>query len=340
MDEIQTKGWLPIDIDFDVEPAVVNDAQVRWMEIGATPLGEPFFGQTVDKLRAAIPPPMEIDTRLDAMIRISSRLTAVRPHGFIFHVSHCGSTLVANVLKSARDTVVAAEAPAFGRLARLYPEPPSRYLKDRWECSRRMLFESLFALFAHYRTGAAERLVIKFQSLNLLCMKWVRTLWPLVPCVVLVRDPVEVLASSLSEQGWLAWKSDPAAARVSFGIPDLPDSPQKISDAEFCARVLGQHLEAALDAVDARCKVIDYEDLNPKRVRDIAAFFGLELPEDNKQDNKGQSPFLVYSKDPAKVAPFQDDRLRKQRLVSSEARAAAYRWAMPAYSELRGKGFW
>ena len=246
--------------------------------------------------------------------------------------------LLANALKSAPDTVVAAEAPPFGRLTRLYPEPPSRYLKDRWEGTRRTLFRSLFTLFLHYRTGDTERLIVKFQSLNLRnCVKWVRTVWPSVPCVVLVRDPVEVLASALSEQGWLAWRTDPAAARVSFGIKDLPDSLVEMSDAEFCARVLGQHLNAALASVDGNCKVIDYEDLNPKRIRNIAEFFGLELPADKKDQ---QRIFSVYSKDPTNAVPFKDDRLRKQRLASSEARTAAYRWAMPAYSELRGKGFW
>lgn len=337
MREMQTKGWLPIDIEFDAVPSVVTDAQVRWIEVGDAPLAEPFFGQTVDALRAAIPPPMEVDTRLDAMLRLSSRLPPVRPNGLIFHVSHCGSTLVANVLKSARETVVAAEAPPFGRLARLYPEAPHPYLSDRWERSRRSLFEALSTLFAHYRTGEAERLVIKFQSVNLLCMKQVRALWPQVPCIVLVRDPVEVMVSAVAEQGWLAWKPDPAAARVSFGMPHLPDSPQEISDAEFCARVLEQHLKAAAAAVDANCKVIDYEDLNPKRLRDIAEFFGLELPPDKKSH---ETVLSVYSKDSAKALPFKDDRVRKQRLASAEVRAAANRWGMPAYSELRSLVLW
>ena len=337
MRDIQTKGWLPIDIDFDAAPSVVTDAQVRWIETGDTPLAEPFFGQTVETLRAAVPPPMELDTRLDRMLQIASRVPTIRPNGLIFHVSHCGSTLVANILKSARDTVVAAEAPPFGRLARLYPEPPHPYLKDRWECSRRALLEALSTLFVHYRTGQPERLVIKFQSLNLLSMRQVRAIWPQTPCVVLVRDPVEVLVSAVAEQGWLAWKPDPAAARVSFAMPDLPDSLHEISDAEFCARVLGQHLKAALESVDTNCKVIDYEDLNPKRLRDIAEFFGLELPPDKKRH---ETVLSVYSKDSTKVVPFKDDRLRKQMLASTEVRSAAYRWAMPAYSELRGLGFW
>ena len=336
MGQIETRGWLPIDIEFDAEPAVVTEAQVRWIEFGEAPLAEPFFTQTVDKLRGVIPPPMEVDTRVDAMLRLSSRLPLVHPIGFVFHVSHCGSTLLANALKSAHNVVVAAEAVPFARLTRLYPEPVSQYLKTRWEGTRRTLAESLFTLFAHYRTGEAERLVVKFPSVSLLSMQWVRMCWPQVPCVVLVRDPVEVLASSLSERGWLAWKTDAEMARIYFGMRDLPDSLADVSDAEFCAKVLRQLLKAALASVDSHCKVIDYEDLNPKRIRDVAEFFGVELAAPNDLN----SIFSTYSKDPARAMPFADDRLRKQRQASSEAREAAYRWAMPAYSELRGKGLW
>jgi hypothetical protein len=241
---------------------------------------------------------------------------------------------LANALKGATSTLVAAEAGAFVRLARWYPEASSPYLRARWEATRRRLFEAAFRLFAHYRTGQSERLVIKFSSLNLFGMQFVRRCWPEIPCVVLVREPAEVLVSTLNERGWLAYK-DAEHARDLYGWTDPPQPPEEMPNEEFCARLLGRHLEAALASLDDRCRVIDYEELNPKRIRSIAAFFGLELPEalDLRHDL-----FRVYSKDPSRALPFLDDRPLKRRLASAGVGAAAERWARPAYLELRARG--
>jgi len=337
MGEILTKGWLPIDFNFDPEPAVITAGLVRWMEFGSAPLAEPFFIQTVAKLREASPPPMEVETRLDNLLRMSERLPPVRPAGFIFHVSHCGSTLVANALKSARGALVVSEAAPIVQLARLYTETGGLYLRTRWDHTRRTLLDSLFRLFAHYRTGEPERLVIKFASFNTLCMKLVRTYWPATPCVVIVRDPVEVLVSSVGEAGWMTLKAEPDRAREFFGLTDLPCPLEEMPGEEYCARVLKQHLASALESVDENCKVIDYEDLNPKRIRDIAEFFGMELPPDRQNLER---VFGVYSKDAAHMLPYQDDRARKRRMASPAISSAARQWALPAYAELRGKGFW
>jgi hypothetical protein len=336
MTDHPARGWLPIDFDFDPQPAVVPGGSVRWREFGETPLAEPFFRQTLERMEQPVRP-VEIDTSIESMLRMSDRLPEVLPSGFIFHISHCGSTLVANALKGASSTVVAAEATPFVRLARWYPEAPSAYLRRRWARTRKQLFESLFRLFAHYRTGATERLVVKFASLNLFGMRFVRDTWPDVPCVLIVRDPAEVLVSSLGENGWLAHKGDPDLAGTLYGWTDPPFPFSGMSDEEYCGRLLGRHLAAALEATDERCKVVDYEDLNRARMREIASFFGLELP--LEPENLAKT-FGVYSKDPTGTLGFQNDRALKRCLASRPAVAAAREWAMPAYIELRSRGVW
>ena len=329
-----TQGWLPIDIEFDPEPAVITSASVRWMEFGDRRFEEPFFRQTLTAMLETVPPPTLIDDSLDAMLRMSSRLPPVLPAGFIFHISHCGSTLLANALKLAPPAVVASEPMPFMRLARWYPETSQPYLRQRWFGTRHAAFDSLVRLYSHYRTGASERLVVKFPSMCLFGMKFVRQAFPEVPCVLLVRDPIEVLMSALRGDGWLADKKEPANVAQLYGWTDPPRPFEEMSDEEYCARLLGRHLEAALDAVDDRCRVIDYEDLNHRRIRDIAAFFGLELSGDHRK------LFQTYSKDPAGSMPFCDDRTQKRRLASQIARSMAQQWAMRPYIDLRGKGGW
>lgn len=328
---LPTKGWLPLDFEFDPEPAVVTSAVVRWMEFGSTPLAEPFFQHTIEKLRNASPAAVEVDTSLEAMLAWSERLPAVRPAGFIFHISHCGSTLLANGLKNAPGGVVASEAGAFVRLARWYPDAPSRYLQKRWQSTRRRLFDSLFRLFAHYRSGQSERLVIKFCSLNLFGMRFVRECWPEVPCIVLIREPAEVLVSTLNEKGWLAYKTTDQV-RELYGWCDPPTPPEEMPDDEYCARLLARHLEVALESIDDGCEVIDYEDLTSKRIRAIARTFGLDLPEAFER-----RIFRTYAKDPFHSLLYQDDRAEKRRRAELGAKAAAERWAQAAYLELRAR---
>jgi hypothetical protein len=337
MAELSTNGWLPIDIEFDLQPAVIAQAQVRWMEFGSTPLAEPFFRQTSDKLAMGPQPAREIETNLETMIRLSNRLPAVRPAGLIFHVSHCGSTLVANALKLIPQTVVTSEPDTLVRLARRYADIPSAYLNMRWDAKRRILMDSVLRLFAHYRTGETELVVIKFASINLIEMKMVRSCWPDTPCVVLVRNPVEVLMSALRGYGWMEWKADVDLASELLGVTDLPMTARDMPDEEYCARALGRLLASALDAVDKKCKVIDYEDLSRKRICEIAAFFGLAL-----QGNADGFDRVLshYAKDPEHRRTFRSDSARKRRLATSPVHQAAQRWAMPAYAALRGKGFW
>jgi hypothetical protein len=158
------------------------------------------------------------------MLRMSDRLPAVLPAGFIFHISHCGSTLISNAMHSVPHTLVAAEATPLVQLARWYPEPQNLYLRSRWHQTRRRLFESVFRLFAHYSTGETQRLVVKFSSLNLFAMKFVREAWPDIPCVVVVRDPAEVLVSALNESG----------------RPDPPCPFEDMSNEEYCGQLLGR----------------------------------------------------------------------------------------------------
>jgi hypothetical protein len=337
MAELSINGWLPVDIELDPQPAVVSEGPVRWLEFGSTPLAEPFFRQTADKLEKAPQPAREIETNIETMVRLTNRLPAVRPAGLIFHVSHCGSTLLSNALKLAPQTVVTSEPATLVRLTRRYADTPSAYLTARWEVRRRILMDSVLRLFAHYRTGETERAVVKFASINLMEMKMVRSCWPDTPCVVIVRNPAEVLVTALKGHGWMVWKTDGDLACELFGWKDLSQAVQEMPDEEYCARAMGQLLASALNTVDENCKVIDYEDLNRQRICEVASFFGLALPEDGKEIDQ---IFSYHAKDPERRRPFRNDSARKRHQASAALHQAAQRWAMPAYAALRGKGFW
>jgi hypothetical protein len=322
-------GWLPVDIGFDSQPAAVREALVRWMEFGSTPLAEPFLDDTVDRLRGANPAAREIDTDLETMVRVASRAPAVVPAGFIVHLSHCGSTLIANALKTSGNAVVVSESRAITRLLRNNGNHIHSYLRERWDGTRRTLLSAMFNLFARYRTGQTEPLVIKFVSLDILSMRAIRSYWPEVPCAVVIRDPVEVMVTSLKGGGWMTFKKHPETARGLFGWTDLSRSAAEMTDEEYCARALGRFCASALESIDANCMVVDYAELNPKRMREIGDFFGIGM-------GNTAEIFARYAKDPAKEIQFRDDQEWKQKLATVFMRSAANQWAMDSYSQLRG----
>ncbi len=318
-------GWVPVDIRLDPRPVVVREALVRWIEVGSTPLAEPFFDHTVEKLRKEAPPAREIDTDLETMQRVAGRVPDVRPAGFIFHLSHCGSTLIANALKTSERAVVVSESRAISNLLR------TRLPEER---RPQELFSALFSLYATYRTGEPEPLAIKFVSLDILGMKLLRSHWPDVPCVIVIRDPVEVMVTTLRGKGWMAFQDHPALACELFGWRDLARPVPSMIKEEFCARVLGSFCSSALAAMDlaktGKCMVVDYLDLDPRRMREIGEFFGMRLPDGGAVDQV----FQTYAKDPEKAIAYRDDRALKQKLATVLVRSAANQFAMDLYGEL------
>lgn len=90
------------------------------------------------------------------MFRFSALFPRIQPTGFIFHISRCGSTLLANALKTANQVLVVSE-----------PRPVT---------------ETLLLRLPSGGADEPEKLVIKFTSINILAMRQMRTWWPDVPC--------------------------------------------------------------------------------------------------------------------------------------------------------------
>jgi hypothetical protein len=324
-------GWLPIEISVDRQPTVISGTTVRWMEFGTTPLAEPFLYHTVTRLREVNPPARELETDLEAVLRVGGQHAIIPPLGFIFHISRCGSTLIANALKLSRGTRVVSEARPITQLFLPYSDP-GPYLADRRTQMRRMLLNSLFSIFANYNSTDVKPLIIKFMSINTLCMSTIRSFWPQVPCIVVIRDPVEVIVGNLTGGGLMSYKTDPAMACEMFRWQCSRTHVENMANEEFCAKVVGRYLEAALNERGENCRVVDYEDINAAKIHDIAAFFKIEF---SPQLNILDKVLGNYAKDPTASRQFEDDRARKQRSATSRVRDAAKRWAIPAYTSLR-----
>jgi hypothetical protein len=105
-----------------------------------------------------------------------------------------------------------------------------------------------------------------------------------------------------------------------------------MTDASFCARVIGEFLKSACCAVYAGCHVIDYTDLNKSVIVDVARRFGMETEDDDIEHV--EMSLRVYSKEPLGKRVFIDDREFKQAKATEELRKEIHIWAQPAYDNL------
>jgi hypothetical protein len=89
----QLRGWLPVDAVIDKgRPAI------EWMDPGNVTFDEPFFHETVDRVKFQLKS-RAVVTDLDFLLQMEKICDSVEPTGFIFHISRCGSTLLANACR-------------------------------------------------------------------------------------------------------------------------------------------------------------------------------------------------------------------------------------------------
>lgn len=134
-------GWLPIELELDhcpfvTCPSITAAPTVRWMHFGDNSLSEPFFRQTVQRLRTGNRPALEIETTHYSVVREANRHSSLLPIGFICHISRCGSTLISNALKVLEGIQVVAEASPIYRLFLPSPRQVPRWPRSNEELRR------------------------------------------------------------------------------------------------------------------------------------------------------------------------------------------------------------
>jgi hypothetical protein len=288
-------GWLPA--QFVIESGEIS---FLWMDFSGIDISEPFFRQTL--ARMADLGNKTQTTSMQDLILIGSRMPAIRPSCLIFHVSRCGSTLLANALRAGCNCVALSEPKIITDLFHFCNElpAPAQRLRDS-------ILQSVVNLYTNYQ-GIQRNVIIKLASWNLLSLHGFRKLWPDTPCILLIRHPGEVIISNLKPGGWLNFRSNPRCASRLLELDEMQVA--RMSDMEFCARVIERLNEAALECIDAKMMILDYNMIDVGLMATIAEFIGFDKA---KLDwNAVKSMFQVYSKDQNGIRAFEDDRAVKR----------------------------
>ena len=321
-----SERWVPISFKFDS-----TSASVKWLNFGERILSESFFNHAIRPIKAESPANQRT-TSLSELLEAAEAVPSVDPAGIIFHVSRCGSTMLTNVLKTGDQVSALAEALPIGILFQNRIFESSPFPTEKREDVRRMLLNAVVRLCA---ASFGSNLVIKCHAASILQIARIRAVWPNVPFLILIRDPVEIAMSNLAAPaGWLRAMHRPADHWNLFGLSNLEI--QQISIQEYCARGLGEFCTAALKQMDDLCWVTDYDDLDISTIYSVAKLFNIQLP--NADTSAFQEAFSSYSKPRLKGTPYQDDRPKKQESAPAAVRRLVAQWAHEPYDRLRRGG--
>jgi hypothetical protein len=306
-------GWSPVRLGWDGPRPVLD-----WCFTEGVAFTAPFFHQTVEEcFRDHCRLLFQRRTGIEEAGRLVAEHPGLPPAAFIFHMSRCGSTLVAQMLVAVAEHLVLSEA-----------GPVDSVLRAHWASAgvgdddRVTWLRWIVGALGQPRHARQRRLYLKLDAWSVLDLEIVRQAYPDVPWFFLYRDPVEVLVSQSRRMG----------AHVIPGVlpPALlgmtPAQATGLAPVEYQARVLARICEAALDhSDDPRATFVEYRQLPGPAVTDLAP-------------QADAAPMLRAATRDAKnpALPFEQDRSTKQAQASSAQRAAADRWLVPLYERLEG----
>jgi hypothetical protein len=305
-DQWPPRQWLPVQ---------AVGAVVDWANFAGMPLSEPFFAASA---RRAMARPFNRlfrhCTALDAFIDNRAIEDSLAPDGFIFHMSRCGSTLVAQMLAALPGSVVVSEARPLDAIVRLgVVLPPAR----RAEALRAMV-----AALGRRRSEGDRRYFLKLDFRQTVALPLFRKVFPAVPWIFLYRDPVAVLESQMRQRG-IETLPELAAYPGVFGDAGTPAE-------ESCAQILAEICEAAIAHLGTGGGLsVNYADL-PNAIAPILSHFGIHC------GGKEQAAMAAAARRDAKSPgiKFVPDAAAKQRAGTGLIRSAAARHLAEPYGRL------
>jgi adenylyl-sulfate kinase len=181
--------WIP-------NKLIEKDGQVyfEWIYLGEKRYLDPFFEETLIKCQShsVNSKRFKVISTAENLIDWAGQLASVELKAFIFHVSRCGSTMLAQSLAVSPQNIVVAEAPIIDLILR----------SELFDLSKkRDLIRAVIKILGQKRFSDEKNLIIKLDSWHIFKTSELRSIFPNLPFVLLYRNPVEVLKSHSKLRG-------------------------------------------------------------------------------------------------------------------------------------------
>jgi hypothetical protein len=281
---------------------------------------EPFQDETISRYRQTVLLNQFIAPKTSlALLDIHAQVVqSITPAGFIFHLSRCGSTLISGCLSELDTSCVFSESPV---LTEILLDP------TLGEAAQQQHLQQLIDLQAGV-FPARPHVVIKWNAWDIFRWNLIRAIYPKVPMIFLVRNPVEILASHQRLAG-RHMSGDPTLACVHLVFNKNQDVPESV--LAFRIGVLnGLLAEMQLIGMDDSVYRVDYRQLDLGKLAEICAYFHIPLAW--KEINRMQTRLGFHSKLP--MLRFNEDAAEKQKLFSSIDMKEIEQALLPLYNQV------
>lgn len=317
----QLIGWTPIRVFLRGEQFLVD-----WAWLGEVRFREPFFEDTI---RRALHDPATLLFRQETPIEMLEEFAVVRPglkpSGFVFHMSRCGSTLIPQMLAALAQNLAISEAGPVDTILRAHYQVQgiSEEQRIRW-------LRGIVNALGQGRHGESHY-VIKFDSWHTLFLPTILKAFPDVPWIFLYRNPVEVMVSQQVQRGM---QMVPGLIHPElFGM--RREEVCQLSLDEYCAGVLERICGAALEAAGSkRGMLVNFRDLPRDCWVALLQHWGLEFTAEETERMFEATKF--HAKNPH--LPYEDDVASKHKKATEEIRRLCRERLTPLFEALeRGR---
>lgn len=296
---------------------------VDWGHLGARRFTEPFFAQTIN---SCVQHPADLlfrhQTRLDDLGDIAATQPGVRPTGFIFHMSRCGSTLLTQMLAAAPANIVISEAGPIDDVLRGHFRNPGITEEQRVQW-----LQWLISVLAWRRDPTQKNFFIKFDCWHVMLLPLIQRAFPGVPWIFLYREPLEVMASANNQLGGQMIPGVLQPALFGWDAAEVG----RMQLFEYVARVLAKLCEAAhTQARAGNGKLVNYRQLPTSVWPALKDYWRVEFSADETARMLGAAQ--LNAKNP--FLPFEPDSQAKRDSASAEFRALTQQWLDGVYQQL------
>jgi hypothetical protein len=313
------RGWVPIRVYWEQKAPVVD-----WCYMGKERFTDPFFSDTIER---CLNHPANLlfrpQTPIETLAEWREAQPGLPPKGFIFHMSRCGSTLVAQMLAALPGTIVISEAGPIDSVLRANFRDPT-LSDDR----RAAWLEWAVSAMGQPRSDEEKDLFIKFDCWDTMDLGLIHRTFPDVPWIFLYRNPVEVMVSQFKKKSahLIPGVIEPAL----FGFD--PAAAIELPPEEYSAKALARICEAALrHRKSGRSMFINYTSLPEAVWTTILDFFHIDYTPGDLAALRQAAQF--NAKNPS--LQFQDDRAAKLQQAGQQLIQATERWLAPVYERLQ-----
>ena len=313
------RGWVPIRFYWEQKAPFVD-----WCYMGEERFTDPFFSDTIER-RLCHPANLLFrhQTPIETLAEWREAQPGLPPRGFIFHMSRCGSTLVAQMLGALPRSIVISEAGPVDSVLRSNFSDPT-LTDDR----RAAWLEWMVSAMGQPRSGEEKDLFIKFDCWHTIDLDFIHRVFPDVPWIFLYRNPVEVMVSQFKKKS--AHIIPGIIGPGFFGLG--PTAALDIPPEEYTAIILARICEAALrHRGRGRSMFINYTRLPEAVWTTVLDFFHVDYTPDDLAALRKAAKF--NAKNP--TLHFEEDSETKNQQASERLIQATERWLAPVYEQLQ-----